>query len=168
MTFSEAVDLTSKAVTALGIITIIITYWQTILNKKVLYLTVMERCINRFTEVYPNLLEPLVQEPTFRSYIELTNEELFYISKRYLAKEVALEWIDGMLTFIPVYNRKKQLINENALLLNYNWDEIYKGYPRIEHFMKENYFFSSSDMEIPARRKVLVEILYDRMKEYKY
>ena len=166
--FADYMELFSNIATIIGVAALLYANRDAILNKKVLNLNVMENCIIRFTAIYPQLLKPAVDEDVLRSYIDLTNEELFYISKKYLTKEVALEWIDGMLTFIPIYNRNAQLINENALLLNHNWEEKLKGYPRIQHFIKDNYFVTPSVMDNSANRKNLVELIYNRMLEYKY
>jgi hypothetical protein len=42
------------------------------------------------------------QQGVVRQYLDLCNEELFYFQNRYLPTEVEVEWLDGMLEFIPL------------------------------------------------------------------
>jgi hypothetical protein len=157
----------SNLATIVGIAALVYTYRDTILGKKALNLDVMVYCINRFTALVSELNNPKISEDALKSYIELTNEELFYISKKYLADEVALEWIDGMIEFIPLYNCKNQLINGNAKLDKHKWEQATKGYPRIIHFSTEN-DFTPGDMQSNEKRRALAKLLYKRMKQYEY
>jgi hypothetical protein len=164
----DILDIIIKIVTVLGILTLVYAHRDSILGKKVLNLNVMEHCVHRFTDLLPNLNDPSINDTILKSYVDLSNEELFYISKKYLTEEVALEWIDGMIDFIPLYNCRNQLINEKAKLINTKWDQAIKGYPRIQYFSSSNDFFLPGDMESNDRRKELVVRLYERIKKYKY
>lgn len=79
---------------------------------KALHHTVMISCIGRFQDIVDDLaaIAKLAegidltadQQGVVRQYLDLCNEELFYFQNRYLPTEVEVEWLDGMLEFIPL------------------------------------------------------------------
>lgn len=67
-------------------------------------------------------------------YVDLVNEEIFYMQHKYLPDEICLEWIDGIIDFLPVYHTSGDLLNPgNCLLQLEKRPEIYlRGYDRIK------------------------------------
>lgn len=53
-----------------------------------------------------------------KNYIDLVNEELFYIQRGYLPTDIAKEWIDGTIDYIPITNKTgpRITLNENICI----------------------------------------------------
>lgn len=47
-------------------------------------------------------------------YIEFVNEEFFYLENDYLPLQVGIEWIDGMIDYLPFFY-EKQFIQSKKL-----------------------------------------------------
>ena len=106
-------------------------------------------------------------------YLELTNEELFYFQHDYLPLEIAKEWIDGMIDFLPITNSKSEIINEHHCIKYFvdHREEMFRGYPRIKHAfdLESGYVYdvnllydSSKELRkarITERKKLINEVL---------
>ncbi|MFT3796515.1 hypothetical protein [Flavobacterium sp.] len=127
--YKDLIEFISYIITSFSLIGIWITYaW----SKKQIHFSTMSKCINDFREFlkcYGEADETLAFE-----YIDLVNEELFYLEKNYLPVDVAIEWIDGMIDWLPFYNANGDFIQSQNLsfLKNEQYVTIVlNGYPRI-------------------------------------
>ena len=90
-------------------------YEITPLTGKQLNLSALESCINRFRDNFLHLNKDSKEEEV-TAYIDLVNEELFYFEQRFLPRAVAMEWIDGMIDHIPLYDTTGNLLNPSISL----------------------------------------------------
>lgn len=96
----------------MALISIPVTWLALRKETKALHHTVMISCIGRFQDIVDDLAAiaklgegidlTADQQGVVRQYLDLCNEELFYFQNRYLPTEVEVEWLDGMLEFIPL------------------------------------------------------------------
>jgi hypothetical protein len=106
--------------------------WQIRINRKQLYVSTITKCINDY-RAFGRLKQDERDFSTVSKYVDLVNEELFYIQFNYIPKEVAKEWIDGMLDFMPLINGKDEIVNKKYCL-TYLVDthvQIYSMNPRV-------------------------------------
>lgn len=94
-------DLTEIAAYIVTIISLIGLWIAVLLSKKQIYFTAMEKCIRDFRDFNNTCSEN--SELKAQQYFELINEEFFYFENKYLPYEVAIEWIDGMIDFLPFF-----------------------------------------------------------------
>jgi len=90
----------------------------------------MTKCINDFREIEKEKLNRS-DDIIAKNYIDLVNEEFFYVENSYLPLEVSIEWVDGMIDYLPFISiegefRKSEsfkifdnLNTTNKLLMNY-------------------------------------------------
>ncbi|MBP6576507.1 MAG: hypothetical protein KA232_04740 [Chryseobacterium sp.] len=146
-------------------------------SRKQIHFSTIEKCINDYRQLY-HKYEDKYDNPKFLGqYLDLVNEELFYIEKGYLPKEVAEEWIDGMIDYLPfLYNSElipSKKFNEFHTSVNVK-NRLY-SYPRILHFIKvekqidfEKVFLPLSDDEVielrSSERKKLIKLLKNNLK----
>lgn len=129
-TGKDIAEFLSYLITSFSLIGLWITY---ALSKKQIHFSTMEKCTNDFRNVVL-LKDEKTQEDLIWQYIDLVNEEFFYLEKNYLPLEVCIEWIDGMIDYLPFYNADGKFENsENFPLLN---DQsfakiVMANYPRI-------------------------------------
>ena len=121
------------AISSLAIIMSIIAY---LLSRKQFQFTVMIKCIDRFQTLLPDLesldqKEALESDRIIRQYIDLCEEELFYFKEGYLPKKIRTDWIEGMLNYLPLYDSKNILLNEDYKLKEIDKRSLLDGYPRI-------------------------------------
>lgn len=83
--------------------------YQIILTRKQLYLTTITNCVKEFRKI-PHFNRETTDEKIILSYLDLTNEELFYIQNKYTPHVVAMEWMDGIINFLPLM-KERSIIN---------------------------------------------------------
>lgn len=153
------------------------SYSQSRINRKQLHLNTISRCITEFRGY--NLLSANPDKKTVSSYIDLINEELFYFKHDYLPKEVAFEWIDGMIDFVPLTNKLEEILNPQdcLLLLRENRTEFFKNYPRVKNAftISGSYDFivafsqDSKKSELRGNnRKLIVEEIYENNRRFEF
>jgi len=129
-TIKDIAEFSSYIITSLSLIGIWITYaW----SKKQIHFSTMEKCTNDFRNILL-LKDEKSHEDLAWQYIDLVNEEFFYLEKNYLPLGVCIEWIDGIIDYLPFYNfhgnleesRNLPIINDPIFLL-----AIMANYPRI-------------------------------------
>lgn len=130
-------ELFSYVITSFSLIAIWITY---AISKKQIHFSAMEKCIYDFRTLLKEFKEskPENLNSHIEQYIDLINEEFFYFENNYLPKEVAIEWIDGMIDFLPFYNFKNEFIKSKKweTLEEKNTIELIKNYPRVSRAIK--------------------------------
>jgi hypothetical protein len=167
--FTDWMSFTTGLVTVIGIF---IIYHQVKINRKQLYLATISRCTERFVNFGD--LHNTINEKDIHNYIELVNEELFYFQYKYLPKEIAYEWLDGMLDYLPLTNKQGVIINSHQTIMK-SKDERHlylKDFPRIKHTftLRGDYDLDiiydtqdkNQDIRI-ATRNVIVDELYDNI-----
>ena len=166
ISFPDWVQIVTEVITAIGVLIAVTAYGIT---RKSLYLTTIEKCIEGFRNLKNLNKQPSQEE--IEKYIDLVNEELFYFQHGYLPIEIADEWIDGMIDFLPVFNKKWNVLNPNNCIkdLGEKHDRYFQNYPQLvtAFTIKEQYDFTliyssdtkSSTKRKSQRRKLIIEIL---------
>lgn len=172
MTTKECFEVGANIATMFGGVGIVFLFIQHFYNKDVRNLQLMQRCIDGFRH-WTNSAN---QEINYQ-YLELMNEELFYIQRGLIDKEIALEWIEGMLDFIQVYGKN------GFLLSNYNnqvnlealsvWQSREGYFLRIQYFIytdlpKEYSIPSFTEIDHSDKKRTLAHLLLKRIKKYRY
>lgn len=91
----------------------------------------MEKCVSNFKEITKFTHVPCDKSA---EYIEFVSEELFYFENGYLPLTVSIEWIDGMIDYLPFYDKNKVFIKSNRLDSLKNQDDtirLLRDYLRI-------------------------------------
>ena len=152
---------------------------QITINQKQLHLNTITKCINDFRNLSPFNINT-DNEKVLSIYIDLTNEELFYFQHEYIPKEVAKEWLDGMIDFIPITDKSHRILNGRFCnqSISQNRNKYFNSYPRVKNAfsVKSNFDFeliysndeSKSRSRIRERRKLIKEILFNIKKFDEY
>ncbi len=104
--------------------------------KNQLGFSVIASCITRFQALLGDFdrleaLDDTQRRRLAKRYIDLCNEELFYYQMTYVPEQIIDEWIDGMLSYLPLQDEQGQLIYATYKLLGVNSDFDLDDYPRI-------------------------------------
>lgn len=132
-------------------------------SRKNLQFSVMIACIERFQELLPQLKDEPTSEHDALRYLDLCNEELFYFQQQYLRREVALEWIEGMLTFLPLIDPSGKPWSGQEHLRSV--DQLIHRFPRVAHAL------TSAAPPAPSSNAVkreLAECVLARAMRYRY
>lgn len=136
MTFKDYLETISYFVTSLSLVAISFTYT---FSKKTIHFATMQKCISDFRSIEFEKNAGNEMERA-RKYFELVNEELFYIENNYLPRVVAVEWIDGMLEYLPLRltNNQYRLSQKFRNLTSNEIDSLLTDHPRIQKFINLN------------------------------
>jgi hypothetical protein len=155
----------ANVIVALGVV---VAITQININRKQLHFVIIARCIEEFRKL-GNLKNDSVSENTIRKYLDLVNEELFYFQHDYLPKELALEWLDGMIDYISITDQEGNLLNtENCIPGLAHNDAYLESFPRLKETFIVRQKFSSEiiysndplkrDLRILNRKQVAEEL----------
>ena len=100
-------EIGAHVATMLGFVGIIFLFVQHYYDRDVRNLQLMQRCLDGFKE-WSIGNKATIDLP----YLELLNEELFYIQRGLIDKEVAVEWIEGILDFVAVQGEDGTVLNQ--------------------------------------------------------
>ena len=92
-----------------------------------------------------------------QQYVDLCNEELFYFKQGYVPDEVAYEWIDGMINFLPWFDLDGKNLNQGCLS---GIVDLVRVYPRLKNV------FTFEKM--PSNRKDLIKEIKKKAKDYSF
>ena len=157
----------TDTITSLGLLVAISVY---IVYRKQLNLSAITKCIDEFRKL-DDLNKTMSGGKTINRYIDLVNEELFYFQHKYIPKEVAKEWIDGMIDYVPITNKKMQILNQENCIDYFamNRNELLKNFPRIQNAFEVNsnydytLIYSKDEKQriqrVKQREKLIAEIL---------
>lgn len=126
--FKDLVEIISYFVTTISLLGLWATY---IFSKKQIHFTTMEKCVSNFREISKWKGMPC---DISAEYIEFVSEEFFYLENDYLPLKVSIEWIDGMIDYLPFYDKNKVFIESNRLDTlkdQNNTVRLLRDYPRI-------------------------------------
>jgi hypothetical protein len=169
--FKEWVDIISELATVIGIFVLIYAYRNELLSKRALSFSVMESCIRRYQPIVAKLREEGNNPKHIEEYIAITKEELFYIHRGYIDKQVAIEWIEGMITYLPVYDKNGKQINTGAKISAFEIQVIVQSNVRIHNFaytmldVKENAY---ANPMTPIEKRKLAEYIYKRVRKFRF
>jgi len=130
MTFKDYLEISSYFVTSISLVAIWITY---AFSKKQIHFATMQKCISDFRSIeFEKGAENEAEKA--KKYFELVNEELFYIENNYLPRVVAIEWLDGMIEYLPflINNQSLYLSEKFKSLGSAKTEELLKDHPRIK------------------------------------
>ena len=157
----DAVQTFAVLAGSLSLVTATIAY---LLSRKSLQFSVMIACIERFQDLLPSLDSDEVAERDVLRYLDLCNEELFYFKQRYLRNEVALEWIDGMVRFLPLLNETTKSPWDGQSYLAAS-DKLIQKFPRVQYAFSTPALPNLATQE--ARRRYIERVL-NRAQHYRY
>ncbi|MEL6674111.1 MAG: hypothetical protein AAFR61_18040 [Bacteroidota bacterium] len=98
----DFLEVLSFIATIIGGIAIVAAVRSYSVSQKQLNFSALESCIRRFREDFSDLSESSPEEQSL-DYLEFINEELFYFEHGYLPFHIADDWLERMLSFLPVY-----------------------------------------------------------------
>lgn len=163
----DNLELLFNALTAFALVFAVI---QIIINRKQLNLSVIQKCNTDFRNI-KDLDITTYTKNNISDYIDLVNEELFYMQRGYLPKDISKEWLDGIIDYIPIVDKKTQsILNPNNSFRVLNSDSSFLiAFPRIRHtflvsgeydfskiYNKENEFIIE---RVTERKKLIKELL---------
>lgn len=129
--FKEAVEVISYIITIISLLGLWIAYVQ---SRKQIHFSTMGKCIND----YRNFLQlrnngNLSGDDIAAQYIDLVNEEFFYLENGYLPIDVCIEWIDGIIDYLPFYYNNNFISSKNLVYFNNSEDtiQLLNDYPRL-------------------------------------
>ena|SRR6218665_1042538 len=126
--FKDFAETFSYCVTTVSLVGL---WWAYISSKKQIHFTTMEKCVSNFKKITKRSGVPIDKSA---EYIEFVSEELFYFENGYLPLVVSIEWIDGMIDYLPFYDKDKVFIASNRLDPLKTQDQairLLRDYPRI-------------------------------------
>ena len=108
--YKDLLEFISYIFTSLSLIGILVAY---IFSKKQIHFTVMQKCISDFREI--SRQKGSFDKEILSQYFELVNEEFFYTENNYLPIKVAIEWVDGMIDYLPFFDKKRRISKRSKL-----------------------------------------------------
>lgn len=162
--WKDLVEMASFAFAGLSLVGIFISY---LMSRKQIHFSAIEKCINDFRNLKG--LKISAKYEVVCKYIDLVNEELFYLENDYLPLDIAIEWIDGMIDYLP-FIYKGCICNPGKTFLIINSKEelgiLLKNHPRVRKFIeihREIDFNKIHDKEynirFVERSKLLIDII---------
>ncbi len=150
----------------IGSLSIVIGVWTYILSTKQFRFEVMISCIQRFQDIFPNLqsADSEKKNRALQQYIDLCNEELFYFKQKYVPDEVVKEWLDGMISFLPLYNPNGEPVTK-GLYPEIEARNLLEHYPRIR---KAFQIPKSYDLKRPSDRMEIIKAIRGNLKHLNY
>ncbi len=153
-------ELLSLVVSILTLVALGLAVWQIRINRQQLYLSTITKCVQDFRS-----LSSINQSTTDREliwrYVDLVSEELFYFQHDYVPRNVSLEWIDGMIDYLPITDKEGRIQNEDKCLklLASESEAFLINFPRIRFALtvKQSYDWKkiySSEMTMVQSRVI--------------
>lgn len=117
---------------------------------------VMKHCIDSYVGMLDKI-KPEMDGAAVSNYLELVNQELFYFQQNYLPLEVTIEWLDGIISIVPIFDSKLQVINSlNSIQLLQAYDNDY-----MRNFSRVKRCFQLSDVKDFSKAFSTAESPYD-------
>ena len=177
-TVKDIAEFFSFIVTSFSLAAIYFSYFY---SKKQIHFATIDKCISDYRELYHKYEEKYDNPNFLGQYLDLVNEELFYIEKDYLPMEVAEEWIDGMIDYLPFITDKYFISSKKFLKFDSekNTEQILFSYPRIYKFITIPYNLDFEKIFLPLtdrenlklrtrEREKLIKILYKSLRKNKF
>lgn len=159
--FNTIKDILETSIQILGFTAIIFTIKSFTIRKKQHYFTVVNNCINKFQDNFAGI-EKFDRKQELK-YIDLVNEEIFYIINDYLPFIIAVEWIDGIIDILPIFNAESQFFtNPKTPITNQIDKDTLKLYPRIKNTFRSDRITQEIDLtdikNLELRKQVIEDI----------
>ena len=162
-------DFFELLVSTIGVTAILIAASSYFMNRKQHYFNVINNCVNKFQNNFAGL-EKFDKKETIK-YLDLVSEELFYMKETYIPFAISVEWIDGMLDYLPLIIDNKQIFPYSKTPIEKNLPEnLFNLYPRIRkvfsitsnniEILKENSKIDlTAKQHIKLRKKIVIELM---------
>ncbi len=166
----DTIDIINLGLPTITASALVFASIQIKINRKQLFQSTITKCVSDFRDL-GELNKETKETKIITKYIDLTNEELFYFQHNYIPKDVAKEWIDGMIDYLPITCQSGTILNADYIIrfLSDNRETILQNYPRIQNAfeVKGKYDFeliysNKSAERLPRvneRKKIINEIL---------
>jgi hypothetical protein len=109
--FENLKEVINTILIGIGTIAILFAAISYRLNLKQHYFSVINNSINKFQNLFITEEKFTIKEKL--KYLDLVNEQLFYIENYYVPSDIATEWIDGMIDFLPLFDNGFDKIQPN-------------------------------------------------------
>ncbi len=166
----DLLEFFSFIATIIGGIAILFAVRDYSISRKQLHLSVLQSCVARFRDHFMDL-NPKSNSTQVRDYLDLVNEEMFYFEQQYLPLEVAHEWLDGMIHFIPIYDGAGNILNEayclpqivaEDMLSNYHFRRIRRIFTVEGKFEMEGIYKDNvKEINMTERERLIRYLLYN-------
>ena len=118
-------EICSLVLSGFTVLTLFFAVRQIKINRQQLYLATITKCIQDF-RMMGNIDKDTLDEAVLWKYIDLVSEEMFYFEHDYIPTNVSIEWIDGMLDYLPVSDRHGMVLNsDHCIQLLYDKIDIF-------------------------------------------
>ena len=151
-------DVTSIIGAIVGVATLIGVFMalhQININKKQLSLSTISYCLEKFGKLD---LRHDTNESIVKDYVDLVSEELFFFQYKYLPTEIAYEWLDGMLDYVPLLDKEDNVLNGDVCLLQLatRHKELLRNYPRVRHTFTVGHSIDISNIYEERKEQLLI------------
>lgn len=122
---NEYTQFVANICVILGVFIVVIEFYDFKNSKKSLHQNAITSCMTRFTELRPKLknINSFDNDTSIiiQQYLDLSEEELFYIQHDIVPEEVAVDWVSGIIRFLKSKDYEK------------NMNKYYSSYHRINN-----------------------------------
>lgn len=129
--FKDIVELISWGIAAGSLLIATRAY---VVGKSQFNFDVIINCTDRFQNIMAELRAAQGEDRiiALKKYIDLCNEELFYFKNKYLPEEVIDEWLEGMVFYLPIYNKSENVFISSKYAPDIVEQNLLNDYPRIK------------------------------------
>lgn len=127
------------------------------INRNQLNFAVIINCTERFQRIMGLMKsdDEAARQKAIKRYIDLCNEELFYFKNKFIPDEVADEWIDGMIYYLPHIVHGVN-VNNNDVANLINLEDLKNEYPRAFSALQFSNLYH--DYPIPTRPQLIFHL----------
>lgn len=102
------------------------------INRNQLNFAVIANCTDRFQRIMARMKanDEAEKSKAIKQYVDLCNEEMFYFKNGFLPPEIADEWLDGMIYYLP-HIVDGANVNPNEVAHQIDLPELSDEYPRV-------------------------------------
>lgn len=154
-TWKDAIEVVFLIVSGIAILFASLSY---LLSKKQHYFAVINNCMNKFQE---NFALECKFTDQHRKYLDLVNEQLFYIEEEYIPIAVATEWIDGIIDYLPVIlnDGSQRLTNPESLFGRTLSSLELELFPRVRKAMTIQFDSLPENLVLSSNSEVRVKVV---------
>ncbi|XSG75409.1 hypothetical protein ACP8Y2_00130 [Herpetosiphon llansteffanensis] len=163
------ITIASAFIAGLALVVSIIALWISSKQEKAMQkqfsFEIITSCTTRFQEILELIDSPDEKQKIrgYKKYIDLCNEELFYFQQGYIPNDIVKEWLDGMIVFIPHYDKNEKKGDNDKIQEKFISDnKLLENYPRIKNIFIVDKVY---DINKPKERINLVEELLKNIKK---
>jgi hypothetical protein len=112
----DVIEVLAYLFQLLAAVTVLVAIRTYRTHRNQLSFDVITNCIVRFQDVLPSMMQdedPVEKKRAKTQYVDLCNEQIFYFREKYLPDEVADEWLDGMIDYLPLFDEEGKVHPES-------------------------------------------------------